>query len=333
MVQTTGNFARPIVVNATTFPNGSPNTGKDTIGTPDFAAGGVETLFSGDITLNSLPALQSAVTLQGGNDFRTRFSGVISGTGTVTVAGTASNRMVVFSGNNTYTGTTTVASGTLAIDAGGSLASGSVVTVNNGATLAGTGTINGRVSLDAGGAIRGDVAGGTGTLTIASNDAKALTINSTASASGILRVEASRTGTNAANASRIALTDPSGILHLDSVSGGKFTIDLVNGTNSLQLGETYTITLATVANAGNIQLNGTTAPATIDPSNYILQSSAFANFDNVALTVNGGTSLVLTFMPAPVPEPATVLGLAAAALGLAGWVGRKRRRQNAEARP
>ena len=82
-----------------------------------------------------------------------------------------------------------------------------------------------------------------------------------------------------------------------------------------------------VASPGNIQLNGTTLNANdvIDPSNYVLQSSTFTGFSGVSLAVDGiGTNLVLTL--SPVPEPATVLGVAAGALGLGGLVRRRLRR-------
>jgi fibronectin-binding autotransporter adhesin len=232
-----------------------------------------------------------------------------SGTGTLILTGT-----------NTYTGTTTVSAGTLLVNGDHSVATGNV-SVSTGATLGGIGTIGGAVTVDAGGAIRGGAPGGTGTLSVANN----VTINSTASTNGILRVEASRTGgdgvNGTANASMISLTS-GGILNLNPGTG-KFTIDLVNGATPLLSGESYTITLATVATPGNIQLNGATAPSTIDPSNYVLQSFAFSSFSNVSLTVSG-TNLVLTFTP--VPEPATVLGLAAGVLGLGGLVRRRFRR-------
>lgn len=253
----------------------------------------------------------------GGNNSSTTFSGAISGSGGFTKAGSGTQTIT---GTNTYTGATTVNAGTLALGTGGSLAGGSAVAVNSGGTLAGTGTVNGVVAVNAGGAIRGDVTGGTGTLTVNNN----ITLNSTASLDGILRFEATRTGPGAANAGLIALGGASSTLNLNPGAGHTFTIDLVNGTSPLLGGESYTLTLATVATAGNIQLNGVSlsANAVVAGSNYTLQSSSFSFFTGTSLAVDStGTGLVLTFTP--VPEPATVLGFAAGTLFIAGPIRRR----------
>jgi hypothetical protein len=88
----------------------------------------------------------------------------------------------------------------------------------------------------------------------------------------------------------------------------------------LVAGETYAITLATVA-SGTINVNGTAASGTIDPWFYILWSS-MTSAQNVSLIANGG-NLELTFTP--VPEPAITFALAAGALGAAGLMRRLRR--------
>lgn len=116
-------------------------------------------------------------------------------------------------------------------------------------------------------------------------------------------------------------------MNLNPGSGNLFTLELVDGSSSLQAGESYAVTLATVATAGNIQLNGTpqSANTVIDGSNYTLTSSAFA-FTVIALKVDGaGTGLVLLFVAVPVPEPASLLGVAVVAL-FGGYMRRQRSR-------
>lgn len=255
----------------------------------------------------------------GGINASTTFSGVISGSGSFAKSGSGTQTLT---GANTYTGATTVNAGTLAVGSGGTLAAGSAVAVNNTGTQAGTGTVNGAVTVNPGGAIRGDGTGATGTLTVNNN----VTIISSSSLNGVLRFEASRTGAGAANASRVSLTGATSVLNLNPGAGHTFTIDLVNGANPLVGGESYTLTLATVATAGNIQLNGVGLNANdpIPASNYTLQSLSFGFFTAVSLAVDGtGKELVLTFTP--VPEPATVLGLAAGALGFVGFLRRRNR--------
>lgn len=80
----------------------------------------------GNVTLGS-----ASLTIGGASD---DFSGVMSGTGTVTKTGTG---LAIFSGDNTYTGATTVTDGTLFVN--GSQPS-SAITLTGG-TLGGTGTV------------------------------------------------------------------------------------------------------------------------------------------------------------------------------------------------
>jgi hypothetical protein len=56
---------------------------------------------------------------------------------------------------------------------------------------------------------------------------------------------------------------------------------------------------------------------------------AFYNYDVATGTFGSGNDVVIAFTSNPVPEPATVLGLGAAGLGLAGVVRRWRRERAA----
>jgi autotransporter-associated beta strand protein len=252
-------------------------------------------------------------TLTGPNTSTPVFQFTKYGTGTWTLGGS-----VALTG---AANTAEVQGGTLLVNSSFTGVGASTTTaVRAGATLGGTGNVGGAVSLDGGGAIRGGAPGGTGTLTVPGN----LTINSAVGSNGILSVEASRVSPGNANASLISVTT-GGVLNLNPGPGNQFTINLVNGTSSLQSGEAYTLTLATVDTPGNIQLNGASlgASTTIDPSNYVLQSSAFAAFSGVSLAVDGtGTALVLTFTP--VPESGWLLAVA----GMSVLALRRRRQGN-----
>lgn len=83
----------------------------------------------------------------GTNNGSTQFSGILSGSGGVTKAGTGE---WLLSGANTYTGATTLNGGMLTLN--GSL-SASAMTVNTGATLAGSGTTTGAVTVQSGGTL------------------------------------------------------------------------------------------------------------------------------------------------------------------------------------
>lgn len=189
------------------------------------------------------------------------------------------------------------------------------LTVNSGGTLIGTSAgLAGAVTVNAGGKVGGgDQANPLGTLTTAASTV----INQNGSL---------RTVANASNvSSRLSLTGPTSVLNLNPGTGNTFGIELVSDTTApLVFGTPYTITLATVDTPGNIQLNGVSqAGSTTFPStNYVLSSPNFTTFNSVSLDVDfTGTNLVLQFTP--VPEPATVLGLAALGLAAAGALRRR----------
>lgn len=241
-----------------------------------------------------------------------------------TFAGNISGGDVNQNGSGTVTLSGTIEPENLAVNSGTLILNGTaspssfVVSVDTGATLGGTGTINGTVNVAPNGVIRGGTTVTTGTLNVAGLD-----LGQGGGNNATIRVETSRTGVNAANASRInATTD---IINLNPGAGNRFRIDLVNGTPSLVAGETYTITLATTGGSGRFQLNGVTLGNGVIPAtNYTLESSSFF-FTGVSLQVSGNTNLTLTFTPTPIPEPGAVLGIACGVLGLGGVVRRRLR--------
>jgi autotransporter-associated beta strand protein len=244
-----------------------------------------------------------------------------------------------FIGQNTYQGNTLIHAGTLVVGGGGSLGTagsrtGNVV-VGSGAVLAGVGDVFPEVDrsifVNPGGAIRGgspvtnDLAQHTGTLTINSD----VTIHSNGTDRGTIQFEFDRTAPSVGTASKIVLGPPFN-LNLNPGASNQFAIDLVESgvADAPVIGETYTVTLATVDAAAQIRLNGVDLPNGVIPqSNYVLQSSTFTFDPGHSLFVEtdgSGKHLRLSFAITPVPEPIMALALAAGSLGL-GRVFRRRR--------
>ena len=121
------------------------------------SAGGSVTLGTGTLTLD-------------GNNINTTYSGSITGTGGLTIQGTGTFQLA--GTNNTYLGTTTINRGTLQAGATNAFPSNSVVVLANaaGAGLDLNGFNQSVGSLSGGGLSGGNVALGTGTLTIAGSN-------------------------------------------------------------------------------------------------------------------------------------------------------------------
>lgn len=249
----------------------------------------------------------------GGAGNTTVNSAVNLGTGGFTKTGSGT---AVLAGTNTYSGTTTVSGGTLLINANSSGVSGAV-TVGNGATLGGVGTLGGAITVSSGGTLQADNGANPGVFTVS---------GVTIASGGKLAAVIGSDGTNselAVGASTLELSTGS-ILKFTSISGFSHT-------------QAATYTLASFAE-GSLKLDGetksngytfgsythgtgATGPVTIDASAV----SGLTAGNSFSLTMDGG-NLVLSFSPVPVPEPATVLGIAAAALGAGGFVRRKFRK-------
>ena len=110
-------------------------------------------------------------------------TGVISGTGSLAVGGSA-NAALTLEGANTYTGNTVISNGTLYLGSGGSISNSGNIYVSSGATfdvsqvnytlaanqnLLGNGTVNGSVNAVLGSGLYAGLAGGYGTNTFNGN--------------------------------------------------------------------------------------------------------------------------------------------------------------------
>ena len=277
------------------------------------------------------------------NGLGTTFGGGVTGSGSVAKQGAGT---LTLTGANTYTGATTVAgTGTLALSGSGSIAGSKTVTVGTGSTLGvsgvtgganfdptsaqfalasgqtlqGTGTVNGGVTVRPGASIRGDSGTGTGTLTVAG----ALVLQGAAAGGGAtLNSVVSDNGTGTPDHSTVGAATVN--LAIDTTN--KFNLVLAQGAAYLPQGVQYLDVLATTT--GGIRLNGgspLSPNTTIDPVTYTLTGQGGLILGPVYQLAVDGTGTVLLLSFTPVPEPATVLGVAAGVLGVAGLVRRRRR--------
>ncbi|HEY2783543.1 MAG TPA: PEP-CTERM sorting domain-containing protein [Fimbriiglobus sp.] len=225
--------------------------------------------------------------------------------------------------NTNSTAAFQVNGGVLRVDSVGGSGSGAI-TVNAGGAVAGTGTINGSVLVMAGGVV-GSPGTGVGTLTVANS----VTVTAAAPDTGAyFNLLVTRLGSNSAVGDQLAVTGGSSRLNFIGLAAGsptpadnKFRIRLQSDpANPLAPGESYTIT---IAQTPGVQRNGTAVGPgyTFDPNDYQFFSPNFSAFSSTTLIVDGSNNLVMTFIP--VPEPATVLVLAAFGLGAGGFLRRR----------
>jgi len=249
----------------------------------------------------------TGVTVDGSGSGQVALSGLISGTGGLTKAGTF---RLVLSGDNTYTGATALNGGTLWVNGDQSTASGAT-TVNSG-TLGGTGSLGGSLTVKSGGFVEaGNSLGtltvkgqasfesgatlkieiGSGTIAdklVLNDDAKALSF-----ANGT-KVSLMQSGFDAVPGTTYLVAD------LKSSTSGLFEI----GGSSVDSGTEITTFTANGTNSGT----NTNHVGDVD-----LELSGFSltSGQTFVLSRNTQGDLVLAFVP--VPEPAFLLGASAVA--------------------
>ncbi len=193
-------------------------------------------------------ALGANTLTSGGNNGSTTFSGVASGAGGLTKAGTGT---LTLSGANTFTGATAVSAGTLTLAGGAALADTSAVTVASGATLAlsfaetiGSLAGAGNVALGANTLTFGSAADATfgGVLSGTGGIAKAGAGNQTLSGANTY------TGATAVNAGTLTLAGGAAIADASAVTIG------TGATLALSAAET----IGSLAGAGNVALGANT---------------------------------------------------------------------------
>jgi autotransporter-associated beta strand protein len=310
---------------------------------------------AGAITLTSNLTASGAgaktLTLDGTNTGANTIAGVIPNnsavnTTSLTKAGAGT---WVLTGANTYTGPTTVSAGTLALSGSGSFAASPTVTVGTAAGSTATLQVTG---------LTGGANFSAGAFTLAAG--QTLAGHGTVNATGVgLRVPAGTTVAPGTGASGTLAVTGSGVL------GGTYAFDLTtagtgaatpgaNGFSSPALphGNHDVLTFTGTADVTGLTVTlnsiGAAGATGFDNTQYyswkVLQATGGLTGTPVLGTITGtdfsnpgtghfflGTdsnALYVNFTPVPVPEPATVLALAAAGL----WVGRViRRRRTATA--
>ena len=214
-----------------------------------FTFGGLSASGAGtgyDIILQNNAATAIALTVGGNND-STTYSGVLSGGGSLSKAGSGT---LILDATNTYTGNTFIHGGTLQVD--GILFSPTVV--NSGATLAGAGIVNAAVTVNDGGSVTaGD--GTAGDLTVTS-----LAFGATGTINvGTLSGYTGAAAINVTNALTLGGGTAAVTINLPTAPGFNGTYHLVRfgsgiaNANGFQLGTVPTL----LANqSGQLQVNG-----------------------------------------------------------------------------
>jgi len=211
----------------------------------------------------------------------------------------------------------------------GTLSTTGDITVGTNSTFRGSGTVSmaatTQLIVNNGGTIR--AGNSIGTLTITGSGA-GTTVNVGNSASGAtITTEVAATGSPttpgnvAANSSFFDLTGANDVFNLNAGAANTFNLTISDPGSTLSLdGSNYIITIARVATAGNIQLNGATqvANTTIAATNYNLGNPSFvSSISTSQLFIDStGTLLQLSFTTTPEPHHVLLVCVGVLLLGM-----------------
>ena len=295
------------------------------------------------------------------------YGGAISGTGGLTKNG---NGTVTLTGNNTFTGVSNVLSGALVVGPGGSISSTedtSAIGVVGSGTFSvaaggsvsttvialGTGRVEGTGSLtavslgalegngDPGGIIRGGV-NGVGTLTVTdlifgTGATQSFRITSAGTPAGV-NTGGSSGGSpgNPANNNYLNVTGlliPYSLLNNgpDEFDTFRFIIDGTGATFSPGQSYSYQVGQFDLNLLGLLLGDVTIGAGAGEQAQF--STVGLANVSNFSWTLTAEGVAYLNFTVSPVPEPTTVLALAAGALGVGQLVRRRYRRATQTSKP
>jgi filamentous hemagglutinin family protein len=270
-------------------------------------------------------------TISAGTGATLAISGVVSGSGALTIGSTGRAGTVTFSGNNTYNGTTLIAAGTLSIASGGTSGTGlstSVLTIGGGTLLnRATSTISNAIALSAGAnkivaattttsTFSGIISGaGTGALTIGDATNNGIVIfSNTNTYSGGTTINSVNLQLNTGGilgsgdiTNNGTLTFNNGVITTVAAMTGSGAI-AVSATSGLKLSGTLAVAGAiTLTSGGFVDLNGQTSNNAISitgagntlniSAGALINSSATAAIQAGAVTVAadatvGGTGAI-----------------------------------------